>query len=130
MFRLFLVLVLIVVSGCREASTPPSTDGQIRIVSLSPAITLTIEDLGLADSLVGRSTWCQLDSVDIESIPAVGDLHDRDWERLVRLGPTHVLFQASDVETDATLQDLAARHGIPLCHTWHVAVHLGSRLLS
>ena len=118
MFRLLLcLLVLIGVTGCREISPPPESAGEIRIASLSPAITRAIEDLGLADSLVGRSTWCQLDSLDIDSIPAVGDLHDRDWERLVRPGPTHVLFQASDVETDAMLQDLAARHGW-LLHAW------------
>ena len=112
MFRLLLCfLALFGLAACHEASPTSPTDGEIRIASLSPAITRAIEDVGLANFLVGRSTWCQLDSLEVESIPAVGDLHDRDWERMVRLKPTHVLFQASDTDRDAMLQELAARHG-------------------
>ena len=112
MFRLLLLLLSVMsIAGCDRTPASPSTDEPIRIVSLSPAITRAIEDLGLADALIGRSTWCQLDTREVETIPAVGDLHERDWERLVRLQPTHVLFQASDVETDEALVEVAGRHG-------------------
>ena len=108
--RLLLLLLALSGPGCHEDPSPQPIDDGIRIVSLSPAITRAIEDLGLAGSLVGRSTWCKLESRDVQAIPAVGDLHDRDWERLVRLRPTHVLFQSSAVDTDASLMELSESH--------------------
>jgi len=103
------MIVAILVCGCRQAEQPPAhTAGGLRIVSLSPAISRTLVDFGVEDAIVGRSAWC----ASLEAaIPVVGDLYDVDYERLIRLEPTHVLVQPPSTGLDPTLQRLAAEHG-------------------
>ncbi len=93
--------------GCRRTApaVPASTP---RIVSLSPAITRTLVDLGAAPHVVGRSAYCE--SID-QAIPAVGDLYDVDYERLLRLQPTHLLLQPPASGPPERLLDLAAEQG-------------------
>jgi ABC-type hemin transport system substrate-binding protein len=80
-----------------------------RIVSLSPALSRTLVDLGLADHVVGRTAYCA--SLD-PAIPIVGDLYELDYERLIRLEPTHVLLQpASATGVDPQLRRLAEERG-------------------
>jgi ABC-type Fe3+-hydroxamate transport system substrate-binding protein len=106
-----LVSVLALGTGCRDAAPVAATpDARPRIISLSPAITRTLEAVGLAPWLVGRSTWCRLETRDISELPAVGDLHERNLEAIVRLRPTHVFFQAADVGSDPVLIALAQEH--------------------
>ncbi|MCH2133847.1 MAG: ABC transporter substrate-binding protein [Phycisphaerales bacterium] len=105
----WLLLLLLLLHGCGDTPSPAPDPDSPRIISLSPAITRALEDAGLAPHLVGRSTWCRLR--DDRDVPAVGDLHDRDWEGIIRLQPTHVFFQSEDVETDASLVDLAEANG-------------------
>lgn len=79
-----------------------------RIVSLSPAISRTLADLGLEHHVVGRSPYCHaLDP----AIPAVGDLLNISYEQLVRLNPTHVLVQPPAAGVDPQLATLAADRG-------------------
>jgi len=80
---------------------------KLRIVSLSPAITRTLVDFGLHERLVGRSRFCE--SVE-QSITVVGDLHNINYERLIRLQPTHVLVQSAKAGIDPELQRLASAH--------------------
>lgn len=103
---LFCCLLLLAACDGRE-SLPVADDGP-RIASLSPAITRTLVDLGLAEHIVGRTAFCR--SVDA-SVPVVGDLLHLDYERLVRLQPTHVLTQRSARDADPGLHALADRHG-------------------
>jgi iron complex transport system substrate-binding protein len=72
-----------------DKAEPPDA-ATLRIVSLSPAISRTLVDLGLGDRIVGRTPYCE--SID-RRIPVVGDLLDLNWELLVRVKPTHVLVQ-------------------------------------
>ncbi|UCE88902.1 MAG: ABC transporter substrate-binding protein [Pseudomonadota bacterium] len=89
-----------------------SAAAQLRIVSLSPAISRTLVDFGLHKQIVGRTPFCRaLDPV----TPIVGDLNGVAYERLVRVRPTHVLVQPPTSGTDAKLAELAATHG------WHLA---------
>lgn len=107
------VVAVALASGCERAPEPdpgsPAASQATRIVSLSPAISRTLVDFGLQDQVVGRSAYCA--SLD-EAIPIVGDLYDVDFERLIRLNPTHVLIQPSaSTGLDPALERLAARHG-------------------
>ncbi|MBX3354994.1 MAG: ABC transporter substrate-binding protein [Phycisphaeraceae bacterium] len=61
----------------------------LRIVSLSPAITTTIEHLGAGDRIVGRSPWCRTSG----SAAVTWDGASVDAERLVALAPSHILLQ-------------------------------------
>ncbi len=103
------MIVTTLVCGCRQADQPPPpTAGDLRIVSMSPAISRTLVDFGVQDKIVGRSAWCA--SLD-PAIPVAGDLYDVDYERLIRLEPTHVLVQPPSTGLDPTLQRLAAERG-------------------
>ena len=96
--------------GCRQKYGPiTTTPGEPRIVSLSPAVSRTLVDFGLDDLIVGRSPWCA--SLD-PAIPVAGDLYTIDYERLIRLRPTHVLVQPpASTGLDPALQRLATEHG-------------------
>lgn len=89
-----------------------------RIVSLSPAVSRTLVDYGLEDRIVGRTAWCA--SLD-PAIPVVGDLYELDYERLIRLDPTHVLIQPPSTRgVDPQLQRLAQEHGWTL-NAWTIS---------
>lgn len=82
--------------------------GAARIVSLSPAMTECVAELGLADRLVGRTPWCQACPADV---PVVGTLLDVDAEAMVRAAPNLVLVQPPAQGTDPSLARLASTHG-------------------
>ncbi len=103
------MIVAVGLCGCRQTRQPPAhPTGALRIVSMSPAISRTLIDFGVEDKIVGRSAWCA--SLD-PAIPVAGDLYDIDYERLIRLEPTHVLVQPPSTGLDPTLQRLAAERG-------------------
>lgn len=93
-----------------EPASPsrPATLVTMRIVSLSPAMTRTLVDLGLGDRIVGRTPFC--DSVP-EEVPVVGSLLDVDYERLLEVSPTHLVIQPAASGTDPEVERLAANHG-------------------
>lgn len=97
-------------AGCAEPTQPstPSSRAPLRIVSFSPAISRTLADLGLADHVVGRTPFCT--AID-PSVAIVGDLRDVDFERLVRVQPTHLLIQPESGGIHPTLAELADEHG-------------------
>jgi ABC-type Fe3+-hydroxamate transport system substrate-binding protein len=104
------VLTFLAFAAC-ERSSPFSTDSkdELRIVSLSPAISRTLVDFDLGDRIVGRTPFCA--SLD-QSIPVVGSLLDLDYERLLKLDPTHVLVQPSLAQgIEPRLRELAASNG-------------------
>jgi iron complex transport system substrate-binding protein len=101
------------VSACDQKSPPPSAsrracEGELRLVSLSPAISRTLIDLAIEDCIVGRTPYC--DSID-QSIPVVGDLTNVNFEALVRLNPTHLLVQPPAAGVDPHLQRVARERG-------------------
>jgi ABC-type hemin transport system substrate-binding protein len=82
--------------------------GELRIVSLSPAISRTLIDFDLQSRIVGRTPHCA--SID-QSTPVVGDLFNVDYEQLVRLRPTHILVQPPASGIDQRLIELAQQRG-------------------
>jgi ABC-type hemin transport system substrate-binding protein len=90
------------------ASAAQPANQEPRIVSLSPALSRTLVALGLGERIVGRTPWCA--SLDAR-IPVVGDLHRIDYERLLRVRPTHVLVQTPAAGLDPELHRLARREG-------------------
>jgi ABC-type hemin transport system substrate-binding protein len=88
---------------------PAQGDGGPRIVSLSPALSRTLLDFDLGERIVGRSAFC---SMLPQEIPVVGDLFEIDYERLIRVQPTHVLIQPpSSRGIHPRLLSLAEDHG-------------------
>ncbi len=108
---LLLAWIVTLSTGCQQElpeSHAAQSESPLRIVSLSPAISRTLVDLDLGESVVGRTPFC--DSLS-RSIPVVGDQQSVDYERLVRLRPTHLLIQLSVTGVDPELIALADRYG-------------------
>jgi len=106
--RAVLVILAAITGACSDADLPGegtagAADADVRIVSLSPALSRTVIDLGLGDRIVGRSTYCDF----LDGVPIIGDLQRIDYERLIDVRPTHVLVQASVGGIDARLVELA-----------------------
>jgi ABC-type hemin transport system substrate-binding protein len=97
-------------SGGHDAPDSPAP----RIVSMSPALTEMVVELGGGRFIVGRSPFCG--AVDAE-VPVVGDLLNVHWEHLARVRPTHVLVQTSEPMLDPSLRALASRRG------WRLIAH-------
>jgi len=76
------------------ASRPAATASRARWVSLSPAITETAFAMEVTNTLVGRSTWCQLPPI-VGRLPPAGTSLEPDLEALAALAPTGVLVEAS-----------------------------------
>ena len=76
---LALASALLAACGRENASGQSGSNAkpdELRIVSLSPAISRTLIDFGLQDRIVGRTPHCA--SID-PSIPVVGDLINIDY---------------------------------------------------
>ena len=88
------VALLLALAGCeRSAPQPvastPSNAAPIerRIVVLSPALAVMLQQLGHEDDIVAKHTW---DLALGDAIPTIGDQFELDYETLLRLDPTHV----------------------------------------
>jgi len=84
-----------------------------RIVAISPAIAVILDDLGLSEHIVGRHAF---DIILDDSVPVVGDTGGIDYERLLRINPTHILLEQSAQAIPDRLRSLAGDHGWSL-HT-------------
>lgn len=102
------------VAACAERSHPPAaapTDeaqGVPRIVALSPAVAVTLRDLGLEERIVGRHAW---DLVLDRSMPVCGDQSGINYESLLAVRPTHVILEWGARDLPARLVDLADANG-------------------
>lgn len=90
-------------AACARGPAPKVAQGP-RVVSLSPAITRTVESLAAGDRVVGCTPWCG-----IAGVPIVGSLEDRNAEAILALRPTLLLRQGK--EPDAVLDDAVAALG-------------------
>jgi len=114
------LLAGMMLGGACDGHASPDAGGRpgqpARIVSLSPAITECVVELGVADSLAGRTPWC---TGAAREVPVVGTLLDVDVEALVRSAPTMVLVQPPAQGIDPALATLAAQHGWAM-HAWRI----------
>ncbi|MDX2131488.1 MAG: hypothetical protein SFY69_05510 [Planctomycetota bacterium] len=79
--------------------------GAARIVSLSPAVSVILRDLGLGEQVVGRHAY---EMVLRAGLPVCGDQTGIDLEALRAVRPTHVITQWGARELPAALRDMAA----------------------
>ena len=108
--------------GCDKPSAPAGTTPkggsgaarvvereELRLVTLSPALGLMLQDLGLEDRVVGTHDF---DRALGGSIPRVGSLDGIDYEALLTCAPTHVLIEINGGSPiPARLRTLADEHG-------------------
>lgn len=75
--------------------------GRVRIVSLVPSITELVCDLGLTQSLVGRTGFCVHPEAVVRRIPKVGGTKTVNLEKIRALAPTHVILNVDENEKAA-----------------------------
>jgi iron complex transport system substrate-binding protein len=123
---LLLIAIALLVACGGEPAAPPSTASARRIVSLSPALSASLVDLGWGDRIVGRTPWC----AGLEGVPVVGSLLEVDLERLAAARPDLVLAQRSASGPPPGLVEAASARGwrvaaVP-CTSMSEVVELGS----
>jgi ABC-type hemin transport system substrate-binding protein len=96
--------------GCerRGAVNAAAAEGGVRVVALAPGFAQMLRASGAGDLLVGRHAY---DAWSETSIAVCGDQSGVDYERLVALRPTHVLFQRDATATPQRLVAMAQARG-------------------
>jgi ABC-type Fe3+-hydroxamate transport system substrate-binding protein len=86
----------------------------MRIVSLCPSLTELVFDLGLGDSLVGRTKFCVHPQPQVEALEKVGGTKNPKIARIVELAPDIVLMN----EEENRIEDAEALRAAGInCHT-------------
>ena len=82
---------------------------EFRIVSLCPSTTYTLHDLGLGDSIVGRTGFC-IHPKEVKSIKKVGGTKNPNFDKINELNPTHIMFnnEENDINHIDTLSNIAS----------------------
>ena len=109
--RGILGLLALTLAGCKKTPPPAPTSTRPRIIVLSPAVAITMRDLGLAGNIVGRHGY---DLVLDSSLPVCGDQSGLDYEAISKLAPTHVLTQYDSGDVPPRLVSLAATNTFEL----------------
>jgi ABC-type Fe3+-hydroxamate transport system substrate-binding protein len=79
----------------------PPFDGVPRIVSLVPSLTELVCDLGLLDSLVGRTGFCVHPREQLRHVVKVGGTKDVKVDAVRQLAPTHLIADIDENRRDA-----------------------------
>lgn len=112
-------MLLVLLAGCKtkseESSAPPPPypvtvngvaieESPKTVVSLSPALTEILFELGYGDRLVGRSEYCDYPD-ETKAIESVGSTAHPDLEKIISLAPKMVLTQSPMALKDLTELD-------------------------
>lgn len=107
-----LALIASLVPACSRERADPAPSGA-RLAVLSPALAMTLAELGLGHLIVARHAY---DASTGAGVPIAGDESGVEVETLARARPTHVLVESTSAGTIEHLRSLRARFG------WEVEV--------
>ncbi|MDI6757612.1 MAG: helical backbone metal receptor, partial [Endomicrobiia bacterium] len=89
------------------AAAPPSSDGPPRIVSLAPSLTEILFELGLSESVVGVTNYCDWPP-EAAGKEKVGDYINPAVEKIVSLKPD-IVFSLVDGKTTRILRNMGLK---------------------
>lgn len=96
LFKIIIINSLLITLSCNTASDSNAKEGGI--ISLLPSLTEIVCNLGLEDSLVGRSSFCNYPKNIIETVPSMGGCIKPNIEKIVKLRPSLILL--GDMQKD------------------------------
>ena len=102
------------VSGKTGEMANGEKTGAVRVVSTVPSVTETLFALGLGDSVVAASTYCQYPP-EVADLPKIGSLFDINIEAIVELAPDFVVVLRENEElaqrmTALGVETVAVKH--------------------
>lgn len=108
-----MLIGLVGLAGCGrdDASHPAASMQQLRYVTLAPAMSQILIDMGQQDRIVGIA---QFDFTAAKDLPVVGNYLDINTEKLLSLHPTHVLMMTGKSGTPISLKQMADQFGFKL----------------
>ncbi len=100
---------LVGLSGCGQSRAPVSettapASGAKRLIATTPSIAEAVFELGAGDRLVGVCRFCEYPE-EVEKIPKIGGLLDRDNEEIIRLQPDLVIELEENLDSCKTLRN-------------------------
>ncbi len=111
LFALALSLLILAARLVTRPAPAARTEAGPRIVALSPALAVTLRDLGLTTEGGGRIVGRHSFDIALDpSIPVCGDQSGIDYEALIRVRPTDVLTEWGTREIPDRLKSLAGQH--------------------
>ncbi len=113
-FLLVGAVLAVGVAGCEDRYPRYHRERDLRVVSLSPAVTQMIVDLDQADLLVGVGAN---DPAAPDGLPVLGLYPGIDYEAVVAVQPTDIFLQPPDGVAPDRLLALSGRHG------WRIHVY-------
>ncbi len=119
MRTLLLTLGLTLAASCGGRADKKASD-QTRIVSLSPAVTQVLEQIGAGDEIVGRSSWCQA-SPEVCSRPDAGSSLTPYLEVIASLRPSMVVMEDAAGNRTEHLGEIAPVQSLPWLSASQVA---------
>lgn len=84
-----------------------------RIISLVPSLTELLVDLGLQESIVGRTRFCVHPRDKVENIPIIGGTKSPRLDKIARLNPDYILANKEENRKDDILE-LSRTHNVRL----------------
>lgn len=101
---IFTGIFLLLTTGCQEEKSSSYSDAPpSRVVTLSPAITEMLYELGCEDQIVGVTRFCRYPAAAQKKTP-VGGFLDPNYEAIFKLNPDLVLVPAGAEELKQTLE--------------------------
>ncbi len=100
-------------------------EGAPRIVSLVPSLTELVCDLGLGESLVGRTGFCCHPKELLRGVPKVGGTKDVKLDVLRRLAPSHVIADIDENRREAVEEIMGFVPHVIVVHPRTVDDNLG-----
>lgn len=117
-FRLLCLLsvCLMLLPGCgrdesKTTSQQAASPDTARYVTLAPAMSQILIDMGQQDHIVGIAEY---DFTAAKNLPVVGNYLDVNTEKLLALKPTHVMMMTGKAGTPDNLKQLAQQFGFKL----------------
>lgn len=115
---LLAMLLSLLLAACDQSTTGGPASGNpdeperksMRLISLSPALTQLVSDMGQGDLIVGVDDSHAL-VFDNLKVPTVGTYDNTSAEAIIELKPTHVLVMAGVEGAPAALQKQAEANG-------------------